>query len=342
MKSVDVVYCSYPASLCEIYLKLNKSVIVLATTRYDVGRYTVERLNELNENFRVLAKNPWNFFGGNNLYDARWFLEYYTGIKAKHLPSMCDYTKTEYKANNNNNNNDNNNNNKNKKRFLNYFEMIYDYIFKRNIDRDNTYMMMRRRDRGFSSIFLEEFSIACKLMNSTMLIEQTSGHEYAEVVKYRGIVHVPYQISVMSIFEQYRMNIPMFFPSPELLARWQVEYYIMPERSFEGAFFKERTAKSKIEADESQKNIPDPKNEFDYESVLYWMKFADFYQVMPYGVIYESIPHLVQILTEITDEQLMTISSNMRRYNVEFKKKLLRKWRKILLEYAKNSPNHPH
>ena len=34
MKSVDVVYCGYPASLCQIYGKLNKSVFVQATTRF--------------------------------------------------------------------------------------------------------------------------------------------------------------------------------------------------------------------------------------------------------------------------------------------------------------------
>ena len=34
MKSVDIVVCSYPASICEIYIPLNKSVLVLPTTRY--------------------------------------------------------------------------------------------------------------------------------------------------------------------------------------------------------------------------------------------------------------------------------------------------------------------
>lgn len=32
------------------------------------------------------------------------------------------------------------------------------------------------------------------------------------------------QVSVMSIFEYYRMGIPMFAPSPALLARWQVQH----------------------------------------------------------------------------------------------------------------------
>ena len=35
MKTVDVVFCGHPVSLCELYMQLNKSVLVLASTRYD-------------------------------------------------------------------------------------------------------------------------------------------------------------------------------------------------------------------------------------------------------------------------------------------------------------------
>lgn len=40
MKTVDVVLCSYPASVCEIYIPLNKSVLVLPTTRYELSTET--------------------------------------------------------------------------------------------------------------------------------------------------------------------------------------------------------------------------------------------------------------------------------------------------------------
>ena len=33
MESVDVIFCGHPASICEIYLPFNKSVIVLPSTR---------------------------------------------------------------------------------------------------------------------------------------------------------------------------------------------------------------------------------------------------------------------------------------------------------------------
>ena len=162
-------------------------------------------------------------------------------------------------------------------------------------------------------------------------------HTFNDLAKYRGIIHVPYQISVMSIFEQYRMNIPMFFPSPELLARWQVDHYIMPERTFNGAFFGQRPKASIIPPHPSQANVPDPKNEYDYESTLYWMRFADFYQIMPHGFIYESVDHLVDLVTNIDNETLQQTSNKMRAYNIEFKKRIIHKWKEILLNYSNHT-----
>ena len=167
-------------------------------------------------------------------------------------------------------------------------------------------------------------------------------YEYKQAAQYRGIVQVPYQVSVMSIFEQYRMNIPLFVPSPQLLTGWFVRYFMMHERTFEGAFAGKRMQKSVVSPDPSQKHVPDPKSEYSYHDNLYWLRLSDFYQAFPYCIVYESIPHLVHILQTITDKQLQEVSAKMRTFNVEFKKQILRKFRAILLRYARNSPNKPH
>ena len=44
-------------------------------------------------------------------------------------------------------------------------------------------------------------------------------------------VVIPYQVSFMTFFELYRMNIPLFVPSPELLARWHVDYQALKGKS---------------------------------------------------------------------------------------------------------------
>ena len=94
-----------------------------------MGRYSVERWNKLNENLRILAQKPWNVFGGNNLYDAR-YMEYYTGIETQHLPSVCDYTGAEY------------------------------------TNEIDEYLVLRRRDRGFNKVFLDTFSNASQVVSS--------------------------------------------------------------------------------------------------------------------------------------------------------------------------------
>lgn len=45
-------------------------------------------------------------------------------------------------------------------------------------------------------------------------------YKYTDLSSHTAIVLLPYQVSFMSLFEFYRMEIPMFVPSPQLLASW--------------------------------------------------------------------------------------------------------------------------
>ncbi len=70
------------------------------------------------------------------------------------------------------------------------------------------------------------------------------------------------QVSIMSIFEYYRMDIPMFVPSPELLADWQLKHRVMDERTWSGVF--KRFRKDSAIEQHPSSNVPfDPNNEFD-------------------------------------------------------------------------------
>lgn len=95
------------------------------THRYDIGRYTAERWQLLNDNLKKFASKPWNIIGANNLYDAK-YIEYYTGLKTHHIPSFCDHTGAEYT-------------NENKE-----------------------ILIFRRYDRGFNKVFFGEFEAACR------------------------------------------------------------------------------------------------------------------------------------------------------------------------------------
>lgn len=43
------------------------------------------------------------------------------------------------------------------------------------------------------------------------------GYSWQQLYHYKGIIHMPYDVSTMSIFEQYSANIPLFFPSKAYL-----------------------------------------------------------------------------------------------------------------------------
>jgi len=43
------------------------------------------------------------------------------------------------------------------------------------------------------------------------------GYVWDQLYSYKGIIHLPYEISTMSIFEQYSANVPLFFPQKYFL-----------------------------------------------------------------------------------------------------------------------------
>jgi len=48
---------------------------------------------------------------------------------------------------------------------------------------------------------------------SDLLVSKPKRYDWSQLYQYKGIVHVPYEISTMSIFEQYSAGCPLWFPS---------------------------------------------------------------------------------------------------------------------------------
>jgi hypothetical protein len=102
-------------------------------------------------------------------------------------------------------------------------------------------------------------------------------YDYENLSSYQGIIHIPYQVSTMSIFEQYRMNVPLFFPSKSLLISWDIEHWLLRERTQPWSTRSPRA----LPPHESQKHLPDPNDEYNEAAMDYWLQFADYY-TMPY------------------------------------------------------------
>lgn len=74
----------------------NKSLIVVASTRFEIGRHDAARWALWNQNLRAIASHPRNVVAANNRYDAE-YVKYFTGIKdVPVLPNYCAYTNAHY------------------------------------------------------------------------------------------------------------------------------------------------------------------------------------------------------------------------------------------------------
>jgi hypothetical protein len=69
MNTVDAYLCTHATSLCELYMPFNKPLVLIASTRYEIGRHEADRWIQWNENIRRIAQRPQNTIAANNRYD---------------------------------------------------------------------------------------------------------------------------------------------------------------------------------------------------------------------------------------------------------------------------------
>jgi hypothetical protein len=226
------------------------------------------------------------------------YIRYFTGIKAIVLPSLCAYTKVLYMP-------------KTGKPFL--IAPIHDNKFAPR----------------FKSMLTDSLQRLKASITVGHLREVYIGYyQYSQIAEHPGIIYVPYQVSVMSLFEQYRMNIPLFFPSLDLLIEWHYTHHIINQRTWDAVYGNRKNA-STI-AGVLGSDIPDPNNEFDRSAIRYWLQFSDFYQ-WPHITYYNSTEELA---IKLTTTNLRQVSENMKIYNANLKQKLLEQWRQILERVA--------
>jgi hypothetical protein len=122
------------------------------------------------------------------------------------------------------------------------------------------------------------------------------------------------------------MNIPLFFPSIDLLTKWHLKYDIIVERTWDKALTGIGKNRSTIPPYDRKSTVPDPNNEYDYFSIYYWLKYADFYQ-WPYITYFHSIDDLT---LKLVNTNLTYISEKMSEYNHQKRLAILSDWKTIL------------
>ena len=182
----------------------------------------------------------------------------------------------------------------------------------------------------FNKVFLDELTLSLNKSNSTIAVKSLrdvyATYTYKDLARHPALIYLPYQVSTMSIFEQYFMNIPLFFPSLDLLTEWHLKHYILSERTWAGKSKSLAKYPSAIPRYDLNSTIPDPNNENDHASIHYWLKFADFYQ-LPHITYFSSIDDLT---VKLLNANLKDISEQMSKYNRVRRTEVLERWKTIL------------
>lgn len=152
-------------------------------------------------------------------------------------------------------------------------------------------------------------------------------YAYRDLTQHPAIVFVPYQVSVMSFFEQYRLNIPLLVPSRRLLTSWAVSSGVLEQRTW-ASVFGMCSVSSAIEAHPDSFNLSDPNNDHDERAVFEWLEHADFY-TFPHVLYWDSPEDLVELAAGRSID-LALVSHRMRMYNLDQGRVIRRQWKSVL------------
>jgi len=277
MKTVDAFLCLHATSMCELFMPFNRTLIAIASTRYEIGRHDKDSWMLWNENLRRIASHPHNTVAANNRYDQvgvidfvlhnsfhttntslllvfffnQEYIKYFTGIQdVLLLPNACGYIKDRYSY---------------------LHSTTHPSVAKVKSKETNSPFTLKDHHRTASALSTPLREEGVVSLDKAVLIAPARGvsgelsrqlhaalqnfitsssrstaitassqtltfahirdlyphFQYSDLASHPAIVVLPYQVSFMSLFEFYRMEIPLFVPSLDLLTDWHMTYKVM-------------------------------------------------------------------------------------------------------------------
>jgi hypothetical protein len=124
---------------------------------------------------------------------------------------------------------------------------------------------------------------------TTMAEAFPAGFTYDQISAARAIVLVPYSTYSGAITEWLTAGVPVLAPTPELLARWHLDDYLLDERK--------SAREPDVGAGRGCAGAPDPNLDSDPESLRHWLRFCDWYRwpVIRFDSLDELRSHLLDL-----------------------------------------------
>lgn len=319
----DVFHCSHPTGMCEFFMPFDIPMIVWATTRFEQGREgNALRFSGFVQNFIALAKRPGTVILANNLYDLH-YIKYFTGVTPLYVQSHCAYPGVQYAWGK---------------------EKSLPALSKRDI-----LVSGFRPKRALSTTGLADFISplisAAQQANLPFTFKEYrqalgDNYLYSDLVRYPAILYIPYQVSIMSFYEQYNMGIPLLAPSLSLLTQWHMDYLMVSERTWDTVLQGSPKRSSAIprHASVADSEEPfDPNDEFNKEAVSHWLSYSDFYH-FPHIILFDSWQDAVD---KLAAADLEDISRKMLQHSKAVEQELVTTWGKIFKDISKVQSRKP-
>ena len=295
-KQVDVFLCISPAAICELFLPFNRTMILLIDSRYEAGRSSLSRWKKWNHSIKVILENPKNILATTNMYDAEYirrFMQVFPVI----LPYSCDYL-SHY-----------------------HYKPVHKEFFLYPI-----------HGSGFRKQFLKDFRIENVkghynvTLNMGESLFSGNGSMPQDLVKHQGVILIPDDVSSLRMTEIYRLNIPLFVPTVQLLTRWQKYGGVVWKRVLASSH--SPRSQGSVLATEGQ--LPDPNNDQDSLALSHWLQFLDIY-INPYTIPFMNMEDLLMKLESYSySNKLFKLSQDIENVNQHKKQSIILKWKTLL------------
>ena len=259
--SVDAFMCTFPASLCEVWMPFNKTIVLVPAHRYDLHRCSQAEHDRLNEHLYQLSSMGRLVLGAKSKYDVE-YLHYYTGLSALPLYSYSGF----YTAGNPYSPT---------KKSIIVFGVGDDKVAHRpNLAKD-----------------MNEIVQKYEIVDAYKLYPHWT---FSDLVKHRAVIFIPYAVMTYKITEIYSLSIPMIFPSIKFIR--DVLHGFGLDRTARGSHYCENFPEvGERHPTSLHPYSPDKQASVDPEAEYYWLQFSDFYE-WPHITYFDSYDQLEEIL----------------------------------------------
>lgn len=301
MSTVNAFYCSFPMSLCEIYMPLNRSIIWLPAHRFTLARCSRPELDRLISHLQQSVQpdqQPKHFLAAGGRYDQE-YIKYYTGLDAILLPTNAFW----YAFN------------------VTRWTEAKSEILVGPLQHSSHPLIQKMSDSSRRRKSSFRFATAKSLY----------GHyQLQQIADHRAIVLLPYAVLSYGMTELYALGIPIFVPSIEFL----VQLKLVSDRTLLDDFYCGKDLKfSDLPNQHPRSTHPhSPEDRDSIAAMNYWLQFADYYQ-WPHIQRFVSWGDLIDKLSK-TD--FGKVHQRMFEENLQRRTRLINDWQKI---FAQIDPN---